>query len=298
MKPNDSSEFETSDTEVEQHTDRPAQQAADPPSQSHDSPRTVQIPSLLTNSLRVVLSEFGEQIIQLSAKGSVETTNSSFIDTLREYGLSWENTDKQRLNLDYEQLPGADPGEPVNPISADARENLLSEVAARLGPTEAGIKPDLAVSSVTIRVSEQDLQAVSPAHTSEFDIRLSSDPAEPGIREPTKRRNVERGLYEQLGFTIRNLNVRSVTETAAKHHEQSDGRYLSWGGPGDTRPRSPTRLAVRINDLILPDEYGVLKPYIVSEDDTLTLDEDALEQVNDRTVGIRNTAHTETGRGN
>jgi hypothetical protein len=105
-------------------------------------------------------------------------------------------------------------------------------------------------------------------------LRFVSDPAESPIRPTTKRYNAGRGLYTELGFTVRNLNLRSVVETETKFHQQADGKYFSWAGPGDVRPRSPERLAVRINQHVLPDDYSVLKPYVVTDDHVLELRDD------------------------
>ena len=77
-----------------------------------------------------------------------------------------------------------------------------------------------------------------------------------------------------MGFKVRNLNLRSVIETETKYHEQGDGKYLSWGGPTDIRPRAPERLAVRINDHILPDDVGMLKPYVVTDNQIIELSDD------------------------
>ncbi|WP_436903596.1 hypothetical protein [Halovenus halobia] len=245
-------------------------------SQSDSTPseeirRTVQIPSLLTNSLRAVLDAFGEDIIRLQASGSIETTNGTLLDNLREYGVSWEQQDQQRVSIDYEQLPGADG--PTNPLTVEAQTELLEEVEARLASQDTTAEPDLAVTQFTVRITDERLQAVTPAQTPEFDLRFVSDPAEPPIREVTKRYNADRNLYAELGFEVRNLNLRSVIETETKFHEQADGKYLSWAGPDDIRPRSPERLAVRINDHVLPDAYGVLKPYVVTDDQVLELGE-------------------------
>lgn len=298
MTTNDTSGLETSGTTTEEHTNQSTLQSDEPQPQQADTRRPTQIPSLLTNSLRAVLDAFGDKIIQLRAQGSIESTNNTLLENLRDYGLSWQQSDTQRLVLDYEQLPGKEPKSPVNPLAKDAREDLLAEVEARLGPSTAGVDSDLAVTSLTIRVTDDRLEAVTPANTDEFDICLVSDPAEQAIRDVTRRRNVGRGLYDELGFEVRNLNVRSVIETAAKHHQQSDGKYLSWGGPGDIRPRSPERLAVRINDHILPDDNGVLKPYTVTADDTLELADDALDEVDDvALVGGSETPADETGGG-
>ena len=249
---------------------------ADTPSVAQ-SRRTVQIPSLLTNSLRAVLDAFGSDLIQLRASGSIETTNGTLLDELRDYGVSWEQQDQQRVSVDYEQRPGADG--PVNPLNADAQTRLLEEITALLAPQDTSVEPDLAVTQCTIRVTDERLEAVTPAQSPEFDLRFVSDPAEPPIREVTKRYNADRDLYGGLGFEVRNLNLQSVIETETKFHEQADGKYLSWAGPDDIRPRSPERLAVRVNEHVLPDAYGVLKPYVVTDDRVLELGENVEDAV-------------------
>ncbi|WP_336326804.1 hypothetical protein [Halovenus sp. HT40] len=248
-------------------------------SSSEEIRRTVQIPSLLTNSLRAVLDAFGQKIIRLKASGSIETTNGRLLDDLRNYDVSWEQQDHQRVRIDYEQLPGADG--PANPLTDDAQARLLEEVETRLGPRERSVEPDLAVTQCTLRITDERLQAVTPAQSPEFDLRFVSDPAEPPVREVTKRHNADRGLYTELGFDVRNLNLRSVIETETKFHEQANGKYLSWAGPEDIRPRSPERLAVRVNEHVLPDAYGVLKPYVVTDDRVLELGESVDEAVPD-----------------
>ncbi len=240
--------------------------------------RTVQIPSLLTNSLRCVLDVFGSNIIQLTAHGSVETANSTPVEELRRYNVSREQRTHHRLSLDYEQIYSGE--EPLNPLTDDACEQILAEAEAVLDSESIMVEPDLAVTSVTIRIRDDQLQEVTPAQTPEFDLLFVADPAEPPVREPTKRLNVDRGLYRDLGFNVTNLNLRSVVETQTKYTEQSDGRYLSWRGPDDIRPQSPKRLAIRINEYILPDNVGMLKPYTVIDDRVLEVSEEDLDDVN------------------
>lgn len=242
--------------------------------------REILLPSLLTNSLRAVFETFGADIIQLRAHGSLETTNATLLDDLREYAVSWHQQDQQKITIDYEQLYQS--GKPANPLTASVRTQMLEEIDARLTPHETSVDPDLAVTELTVRVTDDRLQEITPAQSAEFDLRFVSDPAEASVREPTKRRNADRRLYSELGFKVHNLNLRSVVETETKFHGQSDGKYLSWGGPTDIRPRAPKRLAVRINDHILPDGYGVLKPYIVTDDQVLELsdeiEDDSIDQ--------------------
>jgi len=239
---------------------------------SEAATREILLPSLLTNSLRAVFDAFGADIIQLRAHGSLEATNATLLDELREYAVSWHQQDQQKITIDYEQLYQS--GEPANPLTESARTQLLEEIDARLTPHETRVDADLAVTDLTVRITDDRLQEITPAQSPEFDLRFVSDPAEEPIKEPTKRRNADRSLYTELGFKVRNLNLRSVVETETKFHNQSDGRYLSWGGPTDIRPRAPKRLAVRINEHILPDAYGVLKPYIVTDDRVLELSDE------------------------
>lgn len=242
-----------------------------------DQQRTIQIPALLTNSLRCMLNAFGSDIIQLTAHGSVETMNSTAVDDLRSYNVSREQRTHHRLSLDYEQIYSGE--EPLNPLTDEACEQIIAEAEAVLDSESITVAPDLAVTAATIRIRDDRLQEVTPAQTPEFDLRFVADPAEPAIREPTKRLNADRGLYRDLGFNVTNLNLRSVIETQTKYTEQSNGRYLSWRGPDDIRPQSPTRLAIRLNEHVLPDSVGMLKPYTVSDDRVLEVSEEELTEI-------------------
>ena len=241
-----------------------------------DPTRTVQIPSLTTNSLRAVLEAFTTSIIDLRAHGSVTTTNQTTIDELRTYGVTREQETNHRITIEYTDLR-TEEGELTNPLDQEARDTLDEHLRAVLDDDSQDVEPDLAVTSLTIRITDEALQEVTPAQTPEFDLRFVADPAEPAVRDQTQRSNADRGLYTQLGFELQNLNLRTVTETKTKLKKNTDGRYLSWQGPDDIRPRVPQKLAVRINDRVLPDEYGMLKPYQVVDDHTLELDEDALD---------------------
>lgn len=244
-------------------------------SNAQTSSSTALIPSILSNSFRAVLDAFGEEIIHLQAHGSVETTNTTAVDELRQYAVTQEQQTQHRLLIDYEQLRGSDG--PANPLTSDACDDILAEVERVLDAETLTVEPDLAVTSVTIRTRNEALREITPAQSTEFDLTFIADPAEPQVRERTKRVNASRGLYSELGFNVTNLNLRSVVETETKYHQQSNGRYLSWGGPDDIRPRSPKRLAIRTNEQILPEEYGMLKPYQVIDDRVLEIPEDEID---------------------
>ena len=233
------------------------------------------IPALLTNSARVLLDTFGDHIIQLVAKGSTELRNRSPLQDLREYGAAREQRTLHRITLDYEQLPGADG--PANPLTDDAKQDIFDALDRHLDTEDLSVAPDLAVTALTLRVTEPQLKDVTPAQTAKFDLHFVADPADDPLRERTRRLNQDRGLYDELGFELTHLNLRSVVETATKYHEQGDGRYLSWQGPGDVRIKTSRTLASRINQHILPDTYGLIKPYIVDDNKVLEINEDELD---------------------
>ena len=239
--------------------------------------RTTPIPSLKTNSARAILESFGDAVIQLKASSSVITTNATLVEELREYGVLREQETKQQLEIDYTQLQDTNSPEPANAWDEDAIEELYEHLNAILDTERQSTKPDLAVQSFTIRITDEALKTVTPARTAEFDLYFQASPAEKAVREQTRRANAGRGLYTDLGFNINNLNLHSVIETATKYTEQSDGRYLSWHGPEqDTRPNVIPQLAIRINDRILPDQYGMLKPYHVIDDEVIDVSDEAL----------------------
>jgi hypothetical protein len=240
------------------------------------------IPSLLTNSLRVVLKTFGGDIHQITAHGSTATTNQTATEDLRDYGVSVERRNSHAVKINYERLTTRD-GEVMNPLTEDVIHELFSELDLHLGHEDLPVAPDLAINSVTLRITDDRLAEVTPAQTAEFDLRFVADPAEEAFLERTERLNRDRGLYSELGFDRTNLNLHSVVETATKYNTQSDGRYFHWNGLEDLRPRAPELLTTRVNQHVLPDEYGTLKPYSVVDDRVLEIDEAHLEDELDAT---------------
>lgn len=238
------------------------------------SNRTYKIPSLLTTSLKAILEAFGQDIIKLRANGSIATTNQTLIDDLREYGVIREQQTNHRIEIDYTQLHENDSNNVSNPLDEEAQRALNEHISAVLDAESRTVEPDLTVTSVTVRINDERLQQVTPAQTSEFDLRFIADPAEEDLREQTQRRNSDRGLYSELGFQIQNLNLRSVVESATKFSEQTDGEYYAWQGPDDIRPQAPKKLASRINQHVLPDQYAKLKHYEVADDQKLDLVDD------------------------
>lgn len=239
--------------------------------------KTALIPALLTNSLRVVLNTFGESICWLTAHGSTTATNRATVDSLSDYGVGIEQRNTHSVTIDYELLTDND-GKRLNPLTEDVVSGLLSEIETQFDSENLSAAPDLAVTSVTLRVTDDRLAAVTPAQTNEFDLQFSADQVEDALADRTERVNAGRGLYSELGFNRTNLNLRSAIETVTEYSRQADGRYIHWHGPGDVRPRTSPSLAARINTHVLPDEYGLLKPYTVVADNLLDIDEDKLDE--------------------
>jgi hypothetical protein len=237
--------------------------------------QTYLIPGLLTNSLRTVLKTFGGSIYQLTARGSTTTTNRTTVEELRDYGTRVEQRTSYAVSIDYERLSDTS-GEPINPLTEDVVSHIFDTLDTHLDTADISVPPDLAVTSVTLRIDDERLAEVTPAQTTEFDLRFDADPAEEALQDRTELVNRGRGLYDELGFNRTHLNLHSVIETATKYTTQSDGRYFNWYGHEDLRPRAPDLLATRINTHILPEEYGILKPYRVVDDQALEIVEDAL----------------------
>lgn len=277
MKTEDTSGQENSDTTGEQITSNDDTGPTD--NGTGEMSWSFHIPALLTNSAREILNIFGEDIIQLHAYGSVEAANGVVMDELREYGAVWEQRDQQVMTIDYRRLPGDDRESPVNPLTEDAREQLLDEVETRLGPTSSDVEQDLAVRSVTIRVESEHLAAATPAQYPEFDLQFVSDPVKPDLHEVTKELNRDKSLYRELGFKVRNLNLHEAVETATKFHQQEGGKYIAWNGPGQFRPNTNDLLAVRIHDEVLPEDFGFLKQYRVAENNTLELTDETVDRL-------------------
>ena len=234
------------------------------------------IPAMLTNSFNAIVEHFGSSITELTAHGSVVNTNKSEIEDLREYGVTLEQQNRHRLKLDYQQI--VEDGEPWNPIDADAIGELQHTVQQELGGSTRTVKGDLAVRSLTIRETDERLAEITPAQTDEFTLEFRADPAEDAVRSLTQARNEDRRLYDELGFNCHNLNLRSVVETATEYHEQYDGRYFHWEGPDHVRVRIDDILATRISRHILPDRYGILKPYGIVNNEILDIDEDHVDE--------------------
>lgn len=240
----------------------------------------IPIASMKTNSARVILEAFGESITQLKASGSTVTSTEASIEELREYGVIRKQETKQQLDVDYRQPDIPDGPTPENQWDPDAIEEFFGHVNAILDTESQAVKPDLAVQSFTIRITDEALQSVTPARTNEFELYFEAAPAEQAVRRRTRRANAGRGLYSELGFNVTNLNLHSVIESAPKFSGQSDCKYYSWQGPEyDVRPNINPQLSVRINDRVLPDEYGMLKPYHIVTDEVIDVPEDAFEDI-------------------
>lgn len=226
------------------------------------------IPSLLTNSAAEVLAAFGESIVEIEAEASIDTWNRR--ELMRDHGLMHEQLNRDKLTLNYHKITDAD-GMPENPLTETQIDMVMAQVDRHLDGELAGnVDPDMAVSKLELRVTSDEIMHATRATTNEFELVFVSDPAGEA-RDVTQEKNYHKGLYDEMGFDYRNLNLRSVYETRAKYAQQSDGKLMGWGGPSDTRPRCDESLAQAVNDVVLPDEYGALKWYIVTEDNVTKL---------------------------
>jgi hypothetical protein len=187
---------------------------------------------------------------------------------MRDYNLDLEQNHRLKISLDYHEQRSENG--PENPLTENARNDILLKLNENLGNTDRAAPPDLAVSKLRLRVSSPEIREVTRAASDEFELRFVSDPAG-YARDITEEKNFKNGLYTDLGFEYRNLNLRSVIETRAKYTEQGDPKMMSWSGPQDIRPRCKERLAQAVYQTILPEEYRAIKQYNTGQDDVLDL---------------------------
>jgi len=119
----------------------------------------------------------------------METTNGTIAEELRKYGVAREQRTHRGLELDFQQLTSN--GKPSNPLTSGAREQIIDEIETVLDSEKISVEPDLTVTSMTLRVTEERLAEVTPAQTPEFDLTFVADPAEPPVRNRTKRQNAD-----------------------------------------------------------------------------------------------------------
>jgi len=219
------------------------------------------IPSILTNSAAEVMRAFNDSIIEIEAEASIDNWNKD--ELRRDYGLMRQQLTRQKITLDYHEVRDND-GEPENPLTSEQVDDILQELNRRLDNFDRESAADMAVSKMVLRVNVPEITEVTRSTTDEYELTFVSDPAGEA-RGPTERRNYDKGLYDELGFKYRNLNLRSVVETRAKYTEQADGKLMGWGGPEDVRPRCDTKLAQAIYQEVLPKEYRALKLYRIGE---------------------------------
>jgi hypothetical protein len=224
------------------------------------------IPSMLTNSASEMLKFFGNDIIEIEAEASLDNWNSD--ELMRDYGLDRRQLTRQKITLDYHEIRSEDGIE--NPLTERMADEMLLKVNKHLDSFNSEGRPDLAVSKLQIRVTSPEIEAATRAVSDEFELTFISDPAG-DARGLTEEKNFGKGLYHELGFEYRNLNLRSVIETRAKYAEQSDGKLMGWGGPDDVRPRCSTELAQAVYGMVLPDEFRALKWYTIGENDVTEL---------------------------
>jgi hypothetical protein len=225
------------------------------------------IPSILTNSAVEILEHFQEDIIEISATASTDTSNKD--ELIRTHGLMRETTTQQQVNLDYTRITNSD-GEVQNPMDQDNIDRIKRKLRSKLDDPSMDAKPDMSVSSFKVDVVCPEITESSRARSDEYELTFYSDAVDTEKeRRKTENRNAEKGLFTDLSFNFRNLNLRSVVETRAKYAEQSNGQIWGWGGPEDTRPNAPLLVSQAVKMNALPEDLGTMKHYHVSEENRM-----------------------------
>ncbi|WP_128226479.1 hypothetical protein [Halobacteriaceae bacterium SHR40] len=89
----------------------------------------------------------------------METTNGTIAEEPRKYGVTREQRTHHGLELEFQQLTKN--GEPSNPVTSDAPEQIIDEIETVLDSEKISVEPDLTVTSMTLRVTEERLEEVT-----------------------------------------------------------------------------------------------------------------------------------------
>jgi len=227
------------------------------------------IPAILTTSAAEMLQYFGNKIIELEASASIQVQNKD--DIMNDYGMLWQQRQSQRIEFDYREVPNSD-GIAQNPITDDKIDEIFSHVEKRLDSADIDAAPDLSVTHMVIEVECPELTDVlRRSHTDRYTLTFKSDRiTSDAVRKKTEELNMGKSLYDELRWEKRNLNLRRVEETRAKHTQQSNSVMMKWSGPGDTRPITDRELSDVVRDEILPDGFTHrLKQMQVIDDDKI-----------------------------
>jgi hypothetical protein len=225
------------------------------------------IPSILTNSAVEILEHFGEDIVQINATASTDTTNKD--ELIATHGLMRNTTTQQQVTLEYRRITDSD-GVVQNPMNEDNIARIKRNLRSKLDDPSMDAKPDMSVSSFTVDVECPEITEASRARTDEYELTFYSDPIEEDLEQrKTRQANAGKGLFKDLSFNFRNLNLRSVTETRAKYAEQSNGQIWGWGGPDDIRPNAPIQVSQAVKMNALPEDLGTMKNYDISEENRM-----------------------------
>lgn len=224
------------------------------------------IPSMLTNSAREMLTAFSDNILEIEAEASLDTWNENGV--MNDYGITRKTLTRKKIVMDYHQIRSEHGAE--NPLTDNTVNRVLENIHGHLDDLDHDGTPDLAISKLRLRVESQEMKEASRAVSDQFDLKFVSDPAG-DARQQTQKMNLGKGLYDELGFEYRNLNLRSVVETRAKFGEQADAKLMGWGGPGDVRPRCSNSLAQAVRNDVLPEDWRALKWYTIGEDNITEL---------------------------
>jgi len=245
-----------------------------------------QIPSILTLSLRELLSFYGESILKLKARGGTLPHEKTPIPDLEDYGIVFSSGDSSVVEIDYKQKrnPDGTIKNPLNTIRIDEIYETLNnnlpifELKDKDGNVEETFPPDIPVNYLEIEIKDDRLSELTKTETNIFEATFKSEKAETSrIRSDIHKRNRDLGVY-YLGFEIRNLNLFQLIEQVKKLLEPKKLwkriSIIQWDGYAKQhlRPRSPIAIAQHIYENYLPSGYKSLKRYLITKENKLELD--------------------------
>lgn len=233
------------------------------------------VPSILTPSAKVIMRHYKRKIVEIHAKSGFYGANKTILN--KDYGITINSPGATEMEINYVQRRTKQ-GKIINPLIGDMVKEICNDIDKHLNPyedEETGEKysPDLAVSSFTIELRDNDLQNRSNSNTNVFDMYFVSDALESEeLRDTCKKMNAHMGLFNFQGFKIRSLNMHELIETQEKYSQEKKKYIQQWYGIEDVRPMSPLKIAQYISLNHLPKKYGDLNILTIKDNRKVVLE--------------------------
>ncbi|TKJ19947.1 MAG: hypothetical protein CEE43_13790 [Promethearchaeota archaeon Loki_b32] len=238
------------------------------------------IPSILTQSLRMILNFYRESIYILKGKGGLKSDEKLDVD--KHYGITFHTGSSTEIEINYKRVHDID-GTVLNPLDNSKIGEIIDYLDEKLPkkphPTKKDIEydADIPVDFLVVTIEDDELQKIAGTKTNLFEVTFISEKAEnKDIRSRIHELNKDLGVYYRK-WGIRNLNLHQLIERTKKEEPKRMERRVStmyWKGytKQDLTPKAPREVAQYIYLNYLPTKYDCIKTYFITKENILELD--------------------------